>query len=106
MCCLGAFAAVRSPADYVVVRQMVIDNAERAMQAHEWIDANPLGTAAGYGVQLCGAGDISAATLFADPISVLSGVPARTRPGRRRTACRCVRSSTSKRSAARCSTHL
>jgi argininosuccinate lyase len=29
-----------------------IDNAERAKQALEWIDANPLGTAAGYGVNL------------------------------------------------------
>ncbi len=29
-----------------------IDNAERAMQTHAWIDANPLGTAAGYGVNL------------------------------------------------------
>tara|TARA_R110002020_G_scaffold86363_21_gene212838 strand:- start:1721 stop:3019 length:1299 start_codon:yes stop_codon:yes gene_type:complete len=29
-----------------------IDNAVRAKQAHDWIDANPLGTAAGYGVNL------------------------------------------------------
>jgi len=29
-----------------------IDNAVRAEQAHDWIDANPLGTAAGYGVNL------------------------------------------------------
>ncbi|MBW8312775.1 MAG: argininosuccinate lyase [Rhizobium sp.] len=29
-----------------------IDNAVRAQQAQEWIDANPLGTAAGYGVNL------------------------------------------------------
>ena len=29
-----------------------IDNAKRAMQTCEWIDANPLGTAAGYGVNL------------------------------------------------------
>ncbi len=29
-----------------------IDNAERATQTHDWIDANPLGTAAGYGVNL------------------------------------------------------
>ncbi len=29
-----------------------IDNAVRAGQAHDWIDANPLGTAAGYGVNL------------------------------------------------------
>jgi argininosuccinate lyase len=29
-----------------------IDNAERAVQTHAWIDANPLGTAAGYGVNL------------------------------------------------------
>jgi argininosuccinate lyase len=29
-----------------------IDNAKRAMQTFEWIDANPLGTAAGYGVNL------------------------------------------------------
>jgi len=29
-----------------------IDNAVRASQAHDWIDANPLGTAAGYGVNL------------------------------------------------------
>ena len=29
-----------------------IDNAIRAKQTHEWIDANPLGTAAGYGVNL------------------------------------------------------
>ena len=29
-----------------------IDNALRARQAHDWIDANPLGTAAGYGVNL------------------------------------------------------
>ena len=29
-----------------------IDNAARAQQAHDWIDANPLGTAAGYGVNL------------------------------------------------------
>ena len=29
-----------------------IDNAGRAMQTCEWIDANPLGTAAGYGVNL------------------------------------------------------
>jgi len=29
-----------------------IDNAVRARQAHDWIDANPLGTAAGYGVNL------------------------------------------------------
>jgi argininosuccinate lyase len=29
-----------------------IDDAVRARQAHEWIDANPLGTAAGYGVNL------------------------------------------------------
>lgn len=29
-----------------------IDNAQRARQAHDWIDANPLGTAAGYGVNL------------------------------------------------------
>lgn len=29
-----------------------IDNAERAMQTCAWIDANPLGTAAGYGVNL------------------------------------------------------
>jgi len=29
-----------------------IDDAVRARQAHDWIDANPLGTAAGYGVNL------------------------------------------------------
>ncbi len=29
-----------------------IDNAERALQTREWVDANPLGTAAGYGVNL------------------------------------------------------
>ena len=29
-----------------------IDDALRARQAHDWIDANPLGTAAGYGVNL------------------------------------------------------
>ncbi|MEO8742475.1 MAG: argininosuccinate lyase [Lysobacteraceae bacterium] len=29
-----------------------IDDAQRARQAHDWIDANPLGTAAGYGVNL------------------------------------------------------
>lgn len=29
-----------------------IDNALRARQTHDWIDANPLGTAAGYGVNL------------------------------------------------------
>ncbi|MCY7354997.1 MAG: argininosuccinate lyase [Lysobacter sp.] len=29
-----------------------IDNAERAQQTRHWIDANPLGTAAGYGVNL------------------------------------------------------
>ena len=29
-----------------------IDNAQRAAQARHWIDANPLGTAAGYGVNL------------------------------------------------------
>ncbi|HEY2346871.1 MAG TPA: argininosuccinate lyase [Xanthomonadaceae bacterium] len=29
-----------------------IDDAARARQAHDWIDANPLGTAAGYGVNL------------------------------------------------------
>ena len=29
-----------------------IDNAERAVQTRAWIDANPLGTAAGYGVNL------------------------------------------------------
>ncbi|MBS0212695.1 MAG: argininosuccinate lyase [Proteobacteria bacterium] len=29
-----------------------IDDAMRARQAHDWIDANPLGTAAGYGVNL------------------------------------------------------
>ena len=29
-----------------------IDNAVRMQQAHDWIDANPLGTAAGYGVNL------------------------------------------------------
>jgi argininosuccinate lyase len=29
-----------------------IDNAVRAGQAHDWMDANPLGTAAGYGVNL------------------------------------------------------
>jgi len=29
-----------------------IDNADRALRTREWIDANPLGTAAGYGVNL------------------------------------------------------
>jgi len=29
-----------------------IDNAQRAIHTHDWIDANPLGTAAGYGVNL------------------------------------------------------
>ncbi len=29
-----------------------IDNAQRALQTRDWIDANPLGTAAGYGVNL------------------------------------------------------
>ncbi len=29
-----------------------IDNAERAARTHDWIDTNPLGTAAGYGVNL------------------------------------------------------
>lgn len=40
-----------------------IDDAWRARQAHEWIDANPLGTAAGYGVNLPLDRDYTTATL-------------------------------------------
>src|SRR5690606_20116493 len=37
---------------YAGYAEAFIDNAERAMTTRAWIDANPLGTAAGFGVNL------------------------------------------------------
>ena len=37
---------------YAGFAESFIDNAQRALDTHAWVDANPLGTAAGYGVNL------------------------------------------------------
>src|ERR1019366_2370773 len=47
-------------------------------------------TATGYGVTLCGAGDISAATVFADPISALTSFLLRPDPARWAPAAQCA----------------
>lgn len=68
--------------------ETVLDAAPPVRQG--WASQPMAETAAGYGVQLCGAGDIAPATLFADPISVLTSYLLAPNLARWAPAARCV----------------
>jgi hypothetical protein len=68
--------------------EAVLDGAPPARPG--WATGPVASTATDYGITLCGAGDISAATVFADPIWVLTSFLLRPDPARWAPAARCA----------------